>query len=106
MPERGAYFWAASIVSCKRPRAAEDRKSTRLNSSHDQISYAVFCLKKKKKRNVKESAEEQSRSSFGQPVDYQHFGDTSGSVAVGAARVAPPGNRLRRGEDAEIAPGR
>src|SRR5216683_6018620 len=28
---------------------AEDRKSTRLNSSHDQISYAVFCLKKKKK---------------------------------------------------------
>src|SRR5206468_8403495 len=28
-----------------------DRKSTRLNSSHDQISYAVFCLKKKNKRN-------------------------------------------------------
>src|SRR2546421_888511 len=28
-----------------------DRKSTRLNSSHDQISYAVFCLKKKKKSN-------------------------------------------------------
>src|SRR5437879_10746162 len=29
---------------------AEDRKSTRLNSSHRCISYAVFCLKKKKKR--------------------------------------------------------
>src|SRR2546430_6278079 len=29
---------------------AEDRKSTRLNSSHSQISYAVFCLKKKKKK--------------------------------------------------------
>src|SRR5256886_10682480 len=29
----------------------EDRKSTRLNSSHSQISYAVFCLKKKKKTN-------------------------------------------------------
>src|SRR2546430_11120787 len=28
-------------------REAEDRKSTRLNSSHSQISYAVFCLKKK-----------------------------------------------------------
>src|SRR2546421_13107875 len=27
-----------------------DRKSTRLNSSHDQISYAVFCLKKKKRK--------------------------------------------------------
>src|SRR2546428_8046788 len=29
-----------------------DRKSTRLNSSHDQISYAVFCLKKKKKKKI------------------------------------------------------
>src|SRR2546430_3373633 len=29
--------------------ARQDRKSTRLNSSHSQISYAVFCLKKKKK---------------------------------------------------------
>src|SRR5688572_31539368 len=32
---------------------AEDRKSTRLNSSHSQISYAVFCLKKKKKKPTK-----------------------------------------------------
>src|SRR3712207_8062734 len=31
------------------PRRPEDRKSTRLNSSHANISYAVFCLKKKKK---------------------------------------------------------
>src|SRR5688572_31840993 len=31
--------------------AALDRKSTRLNSSHSQISYAVFCLKKKKKKH-------------------------------------------------------
>src|SRR5688572_31576570 len=31
----------------------EDRKSTRLNSSHSQISYAVFCLKKKKKKKTK-----------------------------------------------------
>src|SRR5206468_8149278 len=31
-------------------RIETDRKSTRLNSSHDQISYAVFCLKKKKKK--------------------------------------------------------
>src|SRR5688572_31726478 len=31
----------------------EDRKSTRLNSSHSQISYAVFCLKKKKKNKKK-----------------------------------------------------
>src|SRR5438270_9372882 len=32
----------------KSVNAHEDRKSTRLNSSHSQISYAVFCLKKKK----------------------------------------------------------
>src|SRR5688572_31572894 len=32
------------------PRPWRDRKSTRLNSSHSQISYAVFCLKKKKNR--------------------------------------------------------
>src|SRR2546426_9296101 len=32
------------------PAAARDRKSTRLNSSHLVISYAVFCLKKKKKK--------------------------------------------------------
>src|SRR5206468_12328552 len=31
-----------------------DRKSTRLNSSHDQISYAVFCLKKKNKKRINE----------------------------------------------------
>src|SRR2546422_8307163 len=31
---------------------SEDRKSTRLNSSHGYISYAVFCLKKKKKSNT------------------------------------------------------
>src|SRR2546430_17077087 len=30
----------------------KDRKSTRLNSSHSQISYAVFCLKKKKKHDI------------------------------------------------------
>src|SRR5438034_7781078 len=35
----------------RRPRASRDRKSTRLNSSHTVISYAVFCLKKKKKKD-------------------------------------------------------
>src|SRR5690349_23341548 len=33
------------------PLGVPDRKSTRLNSSHVEISYAVFCLKKKKKKN-------------------------------------------------------
>src|SRR5688572_32455672 len=35
-------------IRCEDP--FPDRKSTRLNSSHSQISYAVFCLKKKKKK--------------------------------------------------------
>src|SRR2546428_9838196 len=35
------------VVGRAHEEEAEDRKSTRLNSSHDQISYAVFCLKKK-----------------------------------------------------------
>src|SRR3989440_6693210 len=39
----GALFLLVGIIY------ERDRKSTRLNSSHDQISYAVFCLKKKKR---------------------------------------------------------
>src|SRR3712207_9025606 len=39
-----------TIVAVVRPEN-EDRKSTRLNSSHANISYAVFCLKKKHKQN-------------------------------------------------------
>src|SRR5688572_31592275 len=40
----------ARATSTASPAVNEDRKSTRLNSSHSQISYAVFCLKKKKKQ--------------------------------------------------------
>src|SRR5688572_31304879 len=40
---------AAQLPAAQRD-AKQDRKSTRLNSSHSQISYAVFCLKKKKKK--------------------------------------------------------
>src|SRR2546427_3093225 len=47
--------------------APRDRKSTRLNSSHSQISYAVFCLKKKKKKvinyNRKQYYEQQRHTS-------------------------------------------
>src|SRR2546430_4891143 len=41
-----------NAVSGSKPCPQSDRKSTRLNSSHSQISYAVFCLKKKKKNNT------------------------------------------------------
>src|SRR5688572_32117860 len=39
----------------------EDRKSTRLNSSHSQISYAVFCLKKKKQNTYKRTSRARTR---------------------------------------------
>src|SRR6266498_4487911 len=42
--------------------ALGDRKSTRLNSSHVRISYAVFCLKKKKKKNTKTSDKKKIKS--------------------------------------------
>src|SRR5437867_9608489 len=46
---KGGVFGATSTLVTKFPdRAIRDRKSTRLNSSHRTISYAVFCLKKKK----------------------------------------------------------
>src|SRR2546430_9123132 len=46
-PARADFRFDASGAS------ARDRKSTRLNSSHSQISYAVFCLKKKNKNAVR-----------------------------------------------------
>src|SRR2546427_4009706 len=42
----------------------QDRKSTRLNSSHSQISYAVFCLKKKKKRTKTRKLEKKEQSTM------------------------------------------
>src|SRR5258707_7207909 len=46
---------AAGLVEQELARADADRKSTRLNSSHANISYAVFCLKKKKQREERTS---------------------------------------------------
>src|SRR2546421_7101983 len=52
-PRAADEAWIAVQGVEQRPVLEPDRKSTRLNSSHDQISYAVFCLKKKKhKREI------------------------------------------------------
>src|SRR3712207_8963663 len=51
LQERGC---AAAQVKKPTPPVKKDRKSTRLNSSHANISYAVFCLKKKKKIKIPE----------------------------------------------------
>src|SRR5690349_22919214 len=45
-----ATWWIRQAV--ERARDGKDRKSTRLNSSHVEISYAVFCLKKKKSTHM------------------------------------------------------
>src|SRR3989454_8086783 len=53
----GALFVLPTVLDLpKGPPSCGDRKSTRLNSSHLVISYAVFCLKKKKKQKTKETA--------------------------------------------------
>src|SRR5438270_9692476 len=48
-------------------RHSIDRKSTRLNSSHSQISYAVFCLKKKKKKKKKKNKNLNKHTNNNQP---------------------------------------
>src|SRR2546430_10723625 len=60
--------------------AAADRKSTRLNSSHSQISYAVFCLKKKKKINTIRTIT--NSASDTNCCDYSHLSLTSSCESV------------------------
>src|SRR3712207_8189768 len=51
-PTRGSPPSTNGVRTTRKPSASpKDRKSTRLNSSHANISYAVFCLKKKKRYN-------------------------------------------------------
>src|SRR3989440_1445027 len=66
--------WKSKTDPCEPP---SDRKSTRLNSSHDQISYAVFCLKKKNKS-----------------LDYSH--DMMSYVLMFIKKSSREGNRRRR----------
>src|SRR5690554_3608465 len=52
-----------NYVSRRKMEIYQDRKSTRLNSSHVRISYAVFCLKKKKKKKKKKTKKKKKKSS-------------------------------------------
>src|SRR2546430_12506145 len=54
LPPSSALGCMRSWVRGVRQKASSDRKSTRLNSSHSQISYAVFCLKKKKQTDAEQ----------------------------------------------------
>src|SRR5688572_31507275 len=58
---RGHGEKTCSAGSKRGTRQMTDRKSTRLNSSHSQISYAVFCLKKKKKKKKKDKSKKNNR---------------------------------------------
>src|SRR5689334_24113171 len=49
------------IIHALQPKRGGDRKSTRLNSSHSSISYAVFCLKKKKKKKNKKKTKKKKQ---------------------------------------------
>src|SRR3989440_4885455 len=71
-----------------------DRKSTRLNSSHDQISYAVFCLKKK---NMNDNA----------PTDNSVHGVLNPTYQAGLRRDAvQPAIEAERNKRDEIVPGK
>src|SRR5690348_17847800 len=56
--DMGAHLW----FSRQHPIDMADRKSTRLNSSHPSISYAVFCLKKKKKIQKQTKTEQKQQT--------------------------------------------
>src|SRR6266700_6799346 len=60
--------WPTDWMSASAAAFEADRKSTRLNSSHVKISYAVFCLKKKQKKNTafsrKKTKTKRQRSSY------------------------------------------
>src|SRR5690349_22194391 len=64
---------APTIVPTAKPRRAlnQDRKSTRLNSSHVEISYAVFCLKKKKKKKIRNEIKQKRARHIHLPCDMQ-----------------------------------
>src|SRR5258708_29290563 len=67
---------ASITISSVRSRShafTADRKSTRLNSSHQIISYAVFCLKKKNKTNTR-----------GGRCDHQRYSDNNRTAALSA----------------------
>src|SRR5688572_31434477 len=69
--ERRRAEWQRNLRALKAEMGAlnvaieeQDRKSTRLNSSHSQISYAVFCLKKKKKKKKKKRKKKNKKNKY------------------------------------------
>src|SRR2546426_1670683 len=79
---------SASATPCRAPpstRSCADRKSTRLNSSHLVISYAVFCLKKKKERDEQRIA--RARAALAKKPDGLEMRVADGPYLCGELRV-------------------
>src|SRR2546427_3596653 len=66
-------MYVAPVAKSQAPGKAGDRKSTRLNSSHSQISYAVFCLKKKKKKSKSHRVRKKNRFSRKAEMRCTHY---------------------------------
>src|SRR2546430_5304645 len=64
---RGELRQPVRLPDCPRPEV-QDRKSTRLNSSHSQISYAVFCLKKKNRQRQRDPWSNQHGCATAEPA--------------------------------------
>src|SRR2546422_7040553 len=78
-PRRRACSTSCAPSSCRTVtprhcRKRRDRKSTRLNSSHGYISYAVFCLKKKKKKRDSKnvSTNNSAVSTYRRTINHEH----------------------------------
>src|SRR5260221_8949629 len=76
-------------------RRHRDRKSTRLNSSHTVISYAVFCLKKKKNNSVLKSRQEAERRRLRASVTYAVAGPIGVAAGGGDVRVRAASHGMR-----------
>src|SRR2546430_7230375 len=79
--------------------AYADRKSTRLNSSHSQISYAVFCLKKKSSRDVRSALVQLAQNRY-----CRNLSPIGSSPFVSLPHHAPLRARIRRSPARHLRP--
>src|SRR2546430_12801258 len=83
---RAAYPYSPWYLDRTTPRHGEDRKSTRLNSSHSQISYAVFCLHKKLSQYPR-------RNDSSSSLPFTALWKTQGGIAYPRLRATSPRRR-------------
>src|SRR5256886_11533393 len=82
-------FFMGGIVRFTEGVDTKDRKSTRLNSSHSQISYAVFCLKKKK-APPRRTVHRASRGAYSFSALFRGYEDRHRRAVLDCLRGTPP----------------